>query len=98
MSKVEVVAIEPFNSKRPGEKFELTEREAQQAIDKGLVKMLGPHCNKMRAEPANKGGAQVPPKAAGGATQSSASRAAPASRKTTAKPSGAGASKEPAGE
>lgn len=98
MTTITVTAIEPFNSHPPGDTFELTEREARQAIDKGLVKMLGPQSNKMLAEAANKGRSEVPLKAAGEGTTSSASRAAPASRKRIVKPSGAGAKKATDGE
>lgn len=86
---MKVIAIEPVNGKQIGEELEVSEREAQQMVDKGLVKMLGDVQNKMKAAPANKAAAN-PSKAAGEATTSSASRAARASVSKTAKKSGAG--------
>lgn len=77
MSTVRLLAIEPVNSFRPGERFDVSEREARQLIEKGLAKMDGPVKNKMMPPAGNK-------QAAGEAQQSSASQAAPASRKTTA--------------
>ncbi len=87
MTTVTVMAIEPFNSHKPGEVFELSEREAKAAEAKGLVKMQGPVSNKMKVQSENKGN----PLQAGGETAPlSASPAARVSRQTTAKPSGTG--------
>lgn len=83
MSTVRLLAIEPINSFRPGERFDASEREARHLIEKGLAKMDGPVKNKMMPPAGNK-------QAAGEAQQSSASPAAPASRKTTANKSDAG--------
>lgn len=92
---VKVIATEPVNAFRIGDEFEVSEREAKQLVDKGMVKMLGDVQNKMQAAPANKA---VPSKAAGGETQSSSSRAARASVSKTAKKSAAGAKKTTAGK
>lgn len=83
MSTVRLLALQPVNSIRPGERFDASEREARQLIEKGLAKMDAPVKNKMMPPAGNK-------QAAGEAQQSSASQAAPASRKTTANTSGAG--------
>jgi hypothetical protein len=88
MSKVKVIAIEPFNGNAVGAVIEVSEREAGQLVQKRLAKMQAPHSNKMRAASENKA---VPSKAAGEARRSSASRAAQASPQTTANPSGTGA-------
>ena len=88
MSKVKVVAVEPFNGNNVGAVVEVSEREAAQLVQKRLAKMQAPHSNKMRAASENKA---VPSKAAGEAQRSSASRAAQASPQTTAKPSPTGA-------
>jgi len=93
MSKVKVTAIDSVNGFNPGEQFEVSEREARQMEEKGLVKMLGAVQNKMAPAPANKAN---PSKAAGEAPKSPASRAAQASKKTTAKKSVAGKPKTPA--
>jgi len=85
--KITVTAIEPFNSHKPGEVFELTEREATHAELKGLVKKLAPFSNKMKAEPENKAN---PSPADGGEVRSFASPAAQVSPQTTVKPSGTG--------
>jgi hypothetical protein len=87
MTTVTVTAIEPFNSHKPGEVFELTEREAKAAEAKGLVKMRVPVSNKMKVESENK---QNPFMAGGEGAPLSASPAARVSRQTTAKPSGTG--------
>lgn len=81
MSKVTVIAIEPCNNHKPGDEFDVSEREAGQLIARGLVKMKAPHSNKMAQPLSNKAN---PTKAAGGAQQSSASPAAQASPLTTA--------------
>ncbi|UHQ21897.1 hypothetical protein LVB77_14605 [Lysobacter sp. 5GHs7-4] len=81
MSKVRVTAIEPFNSYKPGESFELPEREAEQALAKGLVRVGGVATSKaakVSAEGVN------PSLAAGGGRRSSASPAARASARKTA--------------
>lgn len=95
MSKVDVIALDACNQHRPGDKFEVTEREAEQLIKKGLVKMAGPHSNKMAPEAENKAN---PSKAAGKARQSSASPAAPASPRRTARQSAAGGNEDKADE
>lgn len=87
MSKVKVVAIEPFNGFGVGAIVEVSEREAAQLVQKRLARMAAPHSNKMRADREDKGD---PSKAAGEAQQSSALRAAQASQQTTAKQSGNG--------
>ncbi len=87
---VKVTAIEPFNMRKIGEEFELPEREAEQAEKKGLVKIMAPLKNKMAAPLENKGN---PSQAAGQEQPSSASPAAQASEKTTAKPSEGGESR-----
>lgn len=91
MSTVKVKAIEPCDGKNPGDVFSVSERQAQQLIGKGLVKMDGPVSNKMKAAPANK---SRPSPAAGKAQPSSALPVARASRQTTAKPSGNGGQQE----
>jgi len=88
MSQVKVIAVEPFDGYPMGAEVSVSERVAEQLIKKGLAKMQAPHSNKMRAASENKA---VPSKAAGEAQRSSASRAAQASRQTTANPSGTGA-------
>lgn len=85
--KVIVTAIQPFNSHKPGDVFELSEREAAQAEAKGLVKMQVPVSNKMKVEPENKAN---PSPAGGEGVRSSASPAARVSQQTTARPSGTG--------
>lgn len=85
--KITVTAIEPFNSHKPGDVFELTEREANHAVSKGLVKMQVPHSNKMKLEPENKAN---PSPADGAAPLSSASPAARVSLQTIARPSATG--------
>jgi hypothetical protein len=87
MSKVTVIAVEPCNTHRPGDEFDVSEREAEQLMAKGLVKMKAPHSNKMAAPLDNKAN---PTQAAGGARRSSASRAAQASLLTTASVSATG--------
>lgn len=87
MSKVEVIAIEPVNQHRPGARFEVGLMEARELEAKGLVKMRGPHSNKMRAAPVDK---QNPSKAVGAGQRASASPAAPASTPQTARSSGSG--------
>jgi len=81
---VKMIAIEPCNQHRPGDEFEATEREADQLEARGLAKMATIPQNKMAQPSENKGN---PSQAAGGATRSSASRAAKASPRTTAKKS-----------
>lgn len=88
MSNVKVVAIEPVNGRNIGERFDVSEREAQQLVEKRLVKIAAPASNKMKAAPENKAN---PSPAVGKAPASSASPAARVSRQTTAKKSGAGA-------
>lgn len=88
MSEVKLIAVEPHDGRNPGDKFSATDRQAAQLIGKGLAKMDGPISNKMAAPVANKSN---PSPAAGRTQKSSASRAAPVSRKTTAKKSTAGA-------
>lgn len=87
MSTVRVVAIEPCNQHKPGDRFDTTEHEARELMRAGLVKMLVPAQNKMMPEPVNK---QNPLQAAGAAQMLSASPVAPVSRKTTAAPSKTG--------
>ena len=93
MSNVEMVAVEPVNRYKPGDRFHVTEREAEQLEGKGLAKMIAPPKNKMAAEPENKAN---PSPAAGEASPSSASRAARVSPKPTARKSGVGSRKRPA--
>lgn len=88
MSKVEVIAIEPCNAHRPGTRFECGLSEARELEAKGLVKMHGPHSNKMRKAPLDK---QNPSSAAGKEQRASASPAAQASTPQTARPSATGA-------
>lgn len=71
--KVEVLAIEPCNNHKPGDRFKVSAWEAEQLVEKRLVKMISAHPNKMRAEPENKAN---PTSAAGEARTSSASQAA----------------------
>lgn len=97
MSKVKVTALEPFNNFRPGDRFWLSEREAEQAQSKGLVTLVG-GATADEPEPAATGTATRPPRAAGRARQSSASPAARASRQRTAKQSGDGEKKDPPAE
>jgi len=81
---VRVKAIEPCDSHKPGDVFEVPERQARELADMRLVKMLAPPANKM-AEPAkNK---SVPSPAAGRVRTSSASPVARRSPQTTPKPS-----------
>lgn len=87
MSTVTVTAISPFNSFKPGDVFELTEREADQAERKGLVKMQGPVSNKMKIQSENKAN---PSPADGAVAPSSVSPAARVSPRTTARVSGDG--------
>ena len=87
MSKIEMVAVEPVNNFKPGERFEVSEREGAQLESKGLAKMVAPPQNKMAPAPENKAN---PSPAAGEGKSSSASPAAPASPGTTAKQSGRG--------
>lgn len=82
MSLVRVTAIEPCNSYRPGESFQCSEREAKELEALGLVKLALAPRNKMMPEPVNKAN---PSLAAGVVAMLSASPAAPASRKTTAR-------------
>ena len=85
---MKVIAIEPFDGNQPGAEVEVTERQAQQLVEKRLAKMRKPVSNKMRAEPENKAN---PSPAVGKGRRSSASPAARVSRRTTAKKSGRGA-------
>lgn len=87
MSMVRVIAIDGVNGHAPGADWEVTEREANQLLAKGLVKMAGPVENKMAAPVANKSN---PSPAAGEVQRSSASPAARASAKKTATRSVAG--------
>lgn len=95
MARVKVVAIEPVNAHRVGDEFEVSEREARQLEEKGLVKMLGDVQNKMAPAPVNKAN---PSKAAGEATKSSVSPAARVSVSKTARKSVGGVKKPPAAE
>ena len=81
-------ALDTFDNRTEGEEFECSEHQAKQLIAKGLAKAGRVPQNKM-APPADDKRAPMP--AAGEAQKSSASRAARVSRKTTAKPSDAGA-------
>lgn len=87
MSMVRVIAIDGVDGHAPGSDWEVTERQAKQLVDKGLVKMAGPVENKMAEPVANKAN---PSATAGEAPPSSASPAGRASAKTTAKRSVAG--------
>lgn len=95
MSTVQVIAVEPFDGHQPGAKVDVTERQAEQLIAKGLAKMSGPHSNKMKPAAENKA---CPSKAAGQGRTSSASPAARRSRSTTATASDDGSKQEPTGE
>jgi hypothetical protein len=95
MSNVKVVAIEPVNGQTPGSRFEVSEREARQLIDKKLVKMDAPVSNKMKPQAENKAN---PSPAAGKAQTSSALPAARASAKKTVTKSVAGAKVPKTGE
>lgn len=81
MSRVTVTAIEPCDSYRPGDQWEVSESRAAELEAKGLVKVARPVSNKMRQPLANK---RNPSKVAGETQPSSASQAAQASPQTTA--------------
>lgn len=74
-----VFALQNFDNHRKGDQPDLPESYARALIKKGLAKAAPPLDNKMKSGQDNK----TPSQAAGG--QSSASRAARASRQTTAK-------------
>jgi uncharacterized membrane protein len=88
MTKVFVRAIEPCDGHKPGDRFEVPERQARELVQLGLVKMMAPLQNKMAPAPANKAN---PSPAAGRVRRSSASPAARVSPPKTAQPSDAGA-------
>lgn len=84
---VRVIAVEPFNEKRPGDEFELSDREFAQAKEKRLVKLAAPAKNKMAPRLDNKAN---PTQAVGEEVPSSASPAGQASPQTIATPSATG--------
>lgn len=88
MSTVKVIAIEPCNQHRPGDRFETSEHEARELVAAGLVKMALAPANKMMPDPINKA---HPSPAAGEAQMSSALPAAQVLPQTTAAPSKTGA-------
>lgn len=85
---VTMVAIEPCNNAKPGEEFEVGDREADALELKRLAKKKAPSENKMAAPGENK---QNPTGDGGRAAPSSASRAGRASPKPTARGSRGGA-------
>lgn len=85
---VTMVAIEPCNNAKPGESFEVGEREADALEAKRLAKKAGPVENKMAPASENK---QNPTGDGGKAAPSSASQAGRASKTPTARKSGRGA-------
>lgn len=88
---MKVLTLEPVNRTPPGVVIEVTEREGEQLIRKGLAKAAPVPQNKMAAEGANKAD---PSEAAGKTRTSSSSPAARRSAPRTAKPSDAGAPKK----
>lgn len=88
MTMVRVKAIEPCDSHKPGDVFEVPERQARELVDMRLVKMMAPPSNKMAPAAKNKA---VPSPAAGRVRTSSASPVAPRSQQTTPQPSEDGA-------
>lgn len=95
MSTVQVIAVEPFDGHQPGAKVDVTERQAEQLINKGLAKMSAPHGTKVKPPLANKA---RPSKAAGQGRTPSASPAARRSAQKTANKSDDGAEQDPAAE
>jgi hypothetical protein len=91
---MKLITIEPFDGHGPNEKIEVPDAQARKLIDKGLAKAAPAPSNKMALEGENKAD---PSEAAGKATTSSASRAAPRSARKTATPSADGAPKKSPG-
>lgn len=87
---ITVIAVEPVNGKHPGDTFEVSEIEARELHEAGLVKMHAqPAANKMLSGPTeNK--ALPPLPAAGVVAQQSASPAARVSHAQTARTSARG--------
>lgn len=81
--KVEVMALEPCNNHKPGDRWMESAWHAEELVKKRLVKMVSAHPNKMRAPPENKAN---PIQAAGTVRTSSASPAAPVSPSATVQP------------
>ncbi len=83
---MKIVAIEPFDGMHPGSVIEVTDKRGEELIEKGLAKPAPE--TKMKTEPQNKmaqtANTKSPSSAVGEHVTSSSSRAAQASRKTTA--------------
>lgn len=90
-----LIALDNFDTRVEGEEFEVSDKQGEQLIRKGLAKVGEVPQNKVAEPSENKAD---PSEAAGEGQSSSASRAAPASKRATAKKSAAGAkpAKKPA--
>ncbi len=82
-----LIALDTFDTHNEGDEFEVGETQGRALIAKGLAKEGTVPLNKKAIPAENKAS---PSQAAGTEAPLSASRAAPASRQTTAKPSARG--------
>jgi hypothetical protein len=86
-----VIALDGFDNRVEGEEFEVSDKQGEQLLAKGLVK-VGPVPQNKKATPSEN--TADPSEAAGEAPTSSASRAARPSVRKTAAPSTRGTAKK----